>query len=332
MEPINLLDRTNRSSHARSPRARRPQATNLDTTETAENIDDRCYKLMKLCITVLGVWFMAALLTTALIEPLTTGNIITEQSANKIVWVVSLIFASLALCNFYGTDNNTIDQYLSNIPVVAAVNTVIFYLVHCTAHWFGYPEKSANVASVLSIPVVWIIAHSIYNWRNNINLFASMLSYVYEFLVNILLYISDRFATLDIRVAKYQNLDNYLVIFHILGGLFGLVYWSVRQEVLKNLLYVHVAVFAYQVLKYAYYNIYPELVKVIMDFIEWICPFLRKLIHRTIVNIEWMCRITLVSFKIWWASLIYAIRLVGLFWIPVFGTVAVIVACVLVEV
>jgi hypothetical protein len=205
------------------------------------------------------------------------------------------------------------------------LSTLIFATVYYYMNKAGYFSLYILLTAFVIMSSVCIIVYSIYNW--NINIIANLLSYVYEWLVSILLYISDKFATLDVRVAKYQTLDNYLVIFHILSGLAGLAYWIITQVLLKNLLYVQAVVFVYQVIKYVYYNIYPELVRIIMNFIEWAFPHLCKLLKKLVVNIEYMCKIVLVSFKICWASMIYMLKLLHLFWIPVALTIVVVAGC-----
>ncbi len=253
-----------------------------------------------------------------------------EQTAMDVkISILSAFAVFVLLVAFLGnqdesnnkTHSASFIEYLEVVVQLFTVPIVVYLRLN------GYPVVESICIPNASSFVFLSMIH-IYNDSES----AQLLSYVYEFLASVLVYISDKFATLDIRVAKYQNLDNYLVIFHILGGLFGFVYWSVRQEVLKNLLYVQAVVFAYQVIRYAYYHVYPELVRAIMKFIELVCPLVFKLIRRIITTVEWACKIALVSFKIWWASAIYAIKLVGLFWIPILSTVAVIVACVLAEV
>jgi len=228
--------------------------------------------------------------------------------------------------NANNSNNSDIDDYFTGFLAACSIVICIGSALVATIQYREEKPIIGNMIAIAAVVLGWVAVYLFNNWRSEVNRVAVWLSYIYNCLTELLNYIYFKMATLDIRVAKYQNLDTYLEIFHFISGGFHIAVYAWSRSLTYKLVYVQIIVFTYQVLKWIFYNIYPELVKLI---VEYIYPVVKKFVTRALENIKWLLYITLVNTRILYACTIYVLKLAWLFWIPVVVTAAVITLCVM---
>ena len=110
-----------------------------------------------------------------------------------------------------------------------------------------------------------------------------ILNVIYNIGCQILGKIKNLSQSVNARMQKYLTLDNYLLIFHVFCCFYYVVESLFKPTKSNNLLlWVQIAVGGYQLVKFLWYNILPELLIKLCDFIRYIYNDLFSLVCRII--------------------------------------------------
>jgi hypothetical protein len=177
------------------------------------------------------------------------------------------------------------------------------------------------VISLAIIGPVWYMAE---NWTAIYAQITEYLSYVYSCLTELLNYMYSLIPTLNLRVAEYHNLDNYLELFQTICGLYHIGAYVLTKSLTYKLLGLQGAVLAFQILKWAYYNIYPTFIKFIY---EYLYPILAEYFEQFVTITVLILNIIWVNVKLMVTGINYLFNLAYIFYVPIAVTIVVIVVC-----